>query len=98
VCVAVQQVHGVGAQVRVRCGGVVVTGDGKPVDLVWRQSPWDHRVHAYREFGDVTCEAVCGHCAPTSRVIVPLPDARACLGCQLLVGDMLADQQNDTWR
>lgn len=68
---------------------------GWPGELVWLQSPWDHHVHAYRELGEVTCEAVCGHCAPTSRVIEPLPDARPCLGCQLVVGDMLADRMGD---
>jgi len=66
--------------------------------LTWRQSPWDHFVHGFREFGEIASEAICTHCAPTSRLIEPLPGAKPCLACQLIYGDMLADQQDPTWR
>lgn len=66
-----------------------------PGPLLWRQSPWDHFVHAHHALGEVTSQAICGHCAPTSRLIDPLPDAKACLGCLYVHGGAIADQLGD---
>jgi hypothetical protein len=63
--------------------------------LIWKVSPWDHWVHAFRELGEIASEAICGHCAPTSRLGAPMDRDRRCLGCLLLHGDELADRIGD---
>ena len=63
--------------------------------LIWKVSPWDHWVHAFREFGEIASEAICQHCAPTSRLNYPTDNDRRCLGCLLLHGDELADRIGD---
>lgn len=52
-------------------------------------------MHALHEQGEVVSEAICGHCAPTSRFIEPLPDAKKCLACLLIHGDQLANQHEE---
>jgi hypothetical protein len=70
-----------------------------PGPLLWRQSPWDHFVHGFTELGEVSSEAICRHCAPTSRLAEPLPEAKPCLACQLMHGRDLAEQRgDDAWR
>jgi len=64
-------------------------------DLRWLQSPWDHFVHAFRELGEVASEAICQHCAPTSRLVEPFQGAKRCLACLLIHGGDLADQHGD---
>lgn len=66
--------------------------------LQWLQSPWDHNVHAFAALGEVASEAICTHCAPTSRLIEPLAGAKKCLGCLYLHGNDLAGQGEATWR
>lgn len=72
-----------------------VTSPEWPPDLLWRQSPWDHLVHAFRELGEISSAAICDHSAPTSRLIDPLPGARRCVACLLIHGGDLADQHGD---
>jgi hypothetical protein len=63
--------------------------------LIWKVSPWDHRVHAFRELGEIASEAICQHCAPTSRLGEPTHADRRCLGCLLVHGDDLVDRHAD---
>lgn len=71
---------------------------GWPGDLLWRQSPWDHFVHAFTALGEVASEAICGHCAPTSRLPEPLPGAKWCVACLLVHGGDLAEQHGERHR
>ncbi|MGB3444327.1 MAG: hypothetical protein WBA97_36775 [Actinophytocola sp.] len=70
-----------------------------PGDLLWRQSPWNHFVHAFPQMGEISSAAICDHCAPTSRLIDPLPGGKPCLACLLLHGGDLADthEERDRW-
>jgi hypothetical protein len=65
--------------------------------VVWKTSPWDHHVHAFRPdmIGEVTAEAVCSHSALASRLVEPGDIDRKCMGCLLLHGDGLADEFGD---
>lgn len=82
-------------------GGVAMDdsyGPGPDVAPVWRRSPWDGLVHAFRpeNIGEVTAEALCEHSALASRLTEE--DGRRCHACLLLHGDELADRQGDANR
>lgn len=47
----------------------------------WAVSPWDHLLHAYRAFGEVTSVAICGHAARTAALDADDGTAPECLGC-----------------
>jgi hypothetical protein len=67
--------------------------------LIWRKSPWDHNVHAFRVLGEVASEAICKHSALTRRLTEPEETDRACQACMLLHGIELAEQHGQTqWR
>jgi hypothetical protein len=71
------------------------------LEPTWLQSPWDHFVHAFPEMGEVASEAICEHCAPTSRLTDPLPGAKRCLACLLIHGgdlDRQQQRQGQNWR
>lgn len=46
---------------------------GLMLEVVWKTSPWDHRVHAFQPdmICEVTAEALCRHCTRTSRLAEP---------------------------
>ena len=60
-----------------------------PADLLWRQSPWDHKVHIFPALGEIHSEALCQHSALTDRLINPLPMARACLACLVIQSETM---------
>ncbi|HEU5475299.1 MAG TPA: hypothetical protein VFV67_32050 [Actinophytocola sp.] len=66
--------------------------------LVWRMSPWDGLVHAFRpeNIGELTAEALCEHSALASRLTEQ--DGRRCFACLLLHGDELADRHDESNR
>jgi hypothetical protein len=70
----------------------------QPGHITWLLSPWDHRVHAFRDekIGEVVAEALCEHSATASRLTNQ--DGRRCLACLLLHGDDLATLQGETNR
>jgi hypothetical protein len=69
------------------------------VDIQWWLSGYDGQVHAFRtdqasaEFG----EAMCEHSVPTSKITCT-DEGRRCMACLLLVGDLLAERLDATWR
>lgn len=65
-------------------------------ELLWLQSPWDHRVHAFRVMGEIASEAICSHCAPSARLTEPLPGAKQCLACLMIHGRDLADRHGNS--
>lgn len=64
-----------------------------PGTATWRVSGYDLRRHAFLKIGETFSEAVCSHSVPTDR-LVDLP-AGQCPACQLILGDMLADQHGE---
>jgi hypothetical protein len=60
------------------------------VEPEWRVSPWDHRQHAFPEFGEVVSQALCDHSARTSALVEG--EGRQCMACLLLLGFALADR------
>lgn len=71
---------------------------GPAIALVWRLSPWDGLVHAFRpeKIGEVTAEALCEHSALANRLTDQ--DGRRCHACLLLHGDELAKRHGDANR
>jgi hypothetical protein len=69
------------------------------VDVQWWRSDYDDQVHAFageqasKEYG----EALCEHSVPTSKITCT-DEGRRCMACMLMVGDLLADQHDATWR
>lgn len=61
-----------------------------PDNLMRRRSPWDNRVHAFRELGEVASQAVCAHSALTDRLDEPLPGDPECLACKRLREELAA--------
>lgn len=72
--------------------------------VAWLVSGYDLREHAFQATadGDQFLQALCEHCVPPDKVTdqsdSDLSLAR-CMACQLIYGDMLADQQqhDDRW-
>jgi hypothetical protein len=52
--------------------------------VMWRLSPRDHTVHAFRVLGELVSQAICAHCALTQRLTEPGEDNRRCLGCLMI--------------
>jgi hypothetical protein len=67
-------------------------------ELMWKLSPWDHRVHGFRMLGDVASEAICSHSAITSRLTEPSDQDRRCQGCLMIHGIELSERHGDTDR
>lgn len=67
-------------------------------ELIWRLSPWDHRVHAFRALAPVASEAICSHSALTIRLREPSETDRKCQACMLLHGVELAERHGDADR
>lgn len=69
------------------------------VDVQWWRSDYDSQIHAFRneqasnEFG----EALCEHSVPNSKITCT-DEGRRCMACLLMVGDLLAEQHDATWR
>jgi hypothetical protein len=69
------------------------------VGVQWWLSGYDGQVHAFRtdqasnEFG----EALCEHSVPTAKITCT-DEGRRCMACMLLVGDLLAERLDPTWR
>jgi hypothetical protein len=61
-------------------------------ELIWRRSPWDHNVHAFRELGELASSAICTHSATTGHLTEPAEEHRRCQACLLLYGDELAER------
>lgn len=61
-------------------------------------SPYGHHVHAFREdkIGESFAEALCGHSAPTARLVEL--SGEPCIACQLILGDQLAGRQAEQFR
>lgn len=72
--------------------------------VAWLVSAYDLREHAFGATaeGDQFLQALCQHCVPPDKVTdqsgTELKMAR-CMRCQLILGDLLADQQqrDDRW-
>lgn len=67
-------------------------------ELIWRLSPWDLRVHAFRTLTAVASEAICTHSALTTRLREPNDADRKCHACMLLHGIELAERHGDADR
>jgi hypothetical protein len=67
-------------------------------ELLWRKSPWDGNVHAFRELGEIASEAICEHSALTSRLQTPTNRDRKCHACLLLHGLELSEKHGDADR
>jgi hypothetical protein len=69
------------------------------VDVQWWRSDYDDQVHAFhheqasKDYG----EALCEHSVPTSKITCT-DEGRRCMACLLMVGDLLAEQHDSTWR
>ncbi len=69
------------------------------VDVQWWRSDYDDQVHAFsgeqasKDYG----EALCEHSVPTAKITCS-DEGRRCMACLLMVGDLLAEQHDATWR
>ena len=69
------------------------------VDVQWWLSGYDSQVHAFhteqasKDFG----EALCEHSVPTWKITCT-DEGRRCMACLLLVGDLLAERLDASWR
>ena len=64
-------------------------------ELIWKKSPWDHNVHAFRVLGEVASEAICEHSVLTRRLEEPSDDDRYCHACRLMHGLELSERHGD---
>ncbi|GAB3446030.1 hypothetical protein GCM10027436_36020 [Actinophytocola sediminis] len=62
--------------------------------VVWRQSAYDERRHAFHEFGEAFSEALCEHSAPNAQ-LTDGERAVLCVICVLVHGAELTEQHGD---
>jgi hypothetical protein len=69
------------------------------VDVQWWRSDYDDQVHAFAtaQASNQYGEALCEHSVPTSKITCT-DEGRRCVACLLMVGDLLAEQHDATWR
>lgn len=71
---------------------------GRLPEYLWRVSNWDHRVHAFRQLGEVSSTAVCSHSALTNKLTEDAKNTNRCLACVIIVGGEMADRGGEPGR
>jgi hypothetical protein len=69
------------------------------VGIQWWLSGYDSQVHAFPagQAGQEYGAALCDHSVPNSKITCT-DEGRRCMACMLMVGDLLAEQLDPTWR
>ncbi|HEU5473278.1 MAG TPA: hypothetical protein VFV67_21750 [Actinophytocola sp.] len=69
------------------------------VGVQWWLSGYDSQVHAFpnEQAGTEYGEAICNHSVPNAKITCT-DEGRRCMACMLLLGDLLAEQIDPTWR